>query len=56
MSFEKGKFVWALDRKVGQKYECEIVQVKEELIKIHYHSWKSSHDEWIEKSSERLVG
>ena len=56
MSFEKGKFVWAVDRKDGRKYKCKIVQVKDELIKIHYHGWNSSHDEWIEKSSERLLG
>ena len=41
---------------MGQKYKRKIVQVKDELTKIHYHGWKSAHDEWIEKSSERLVG
>ena len=53
---EKGKFVWVVDRKDGKEYKCKIIQVKEELLKIHYHGWNATHDEWIEKSSERLMG
>ena len=41
VSFEKGKLVWPVDRKDSQKYKCKIVQVMDELFKIHYHGWKS---------------
>ena len=42
-------------------YESKIVAIKkndycnEDLLKIHFKGWGSKHDEWIERSSERLA-
>ena len=48
---KKGDFIFVLDKKDNQPYKCKIVQVEDDKIKIHYHKWNNSHDEWLEKDS-----
>ena len=55
MNLEKGKFVDVIDRRDNKPYQCKIVGIKDDLIKIHYHGWNAKWDEWLQKDSPRLV-
>ena len=55
MNFNKGQIVFVVDKADGKPYQCKILIVREDLIKIHYHGWNSKYDEWLQQDSPRLV-
>ena len=47
--------VFVMDREDGKPYQCKILDIRDDLMKIHYHRWNSMYDEWLQLDSPRLV-
>jgi len=54
IGYRKGDHVEVVDT-VNKKCACEVMEVKEDQILIHYIGWASKWDEWISTNSERIV-
>jgi hypothetical protein len=52
-NLELGHNIEALDLN-GKWYESIVVDVKNELVKLHYHGRNSHFDEWLPKDSIRI--
>ncbi|ETO08495.1 hypothetical protein RFI_28892 [Reticulomyxa filosa] len=48
------KRTWILTRKQIHWRECEVIDERHDAIKVHYISYHSKFDEWIDKSSHRI--
>ena len=59
--FDLGRRRWRLGQwldvkdTVNKWLEAEIIDMREDSIKVHYNSWAARWDEWIDLSSERLA-
>ena len=41
MDLKKCQVVFMVDRVDGKPYQCKILDIREDLIKIYYHQWNS---------------
>jgi len=48
------KRTWVMSKRKANWRECEVVDETDSSIKVHFISYHSRYDEWIEKSSERI--
>ena len=39
----------------GQVYAAKVVETKPKQIKVHYMGWKKTWDEWLPRSSQRVL-
>jgi len=51
--FELGQWVDVKDT-IDQWLEAEVIDAREDQVKIHYNGWGARWDEWIEMSSPRI--
>ena len=52
-----GESLYVLDKTDQKPYLCKIAEVNGNLdkIRVHFVNWNSSHDEWLDVLSERIV-
>lgn len=52
--FELGQWIDVKDT-IDQWLEAEVIDVRDDQIKVHYNGWGARWDEWIEMSSSRIA-
>ena len=55
MFLNKGSILNVRDLKDDRFYECKVVQLREDEVKIHYKGWSNNHDEWVALDSSRIA-
>ena len=48
----KGEWIFVEDK--GKNYKCKVIDVKGNRLRVHYHGWKQSYDEWVDQDSDRI--
>jgi hypothetical protein len=48
--------VMVKDKKDFKYYQCVMVQMREDMCKVHFKGWKKSRDEWISFGDDRIHG
>ena len=43
------------DKKDGRVYDCKVVKIKANRVRIHFVNWRKTRDEWLDMTDPRIV-